>query len=235
MSVFLSYHKITSRIDFGICTRKPNDFEQDVAYIASLPKLIQPAITFDDGYTDTYTEAFPILSKYGLKATLFVISDMIGKSNSWDANFFGSFKHITQSQLRELSDYGWVIGSHTKSHRSLKRLSPNQLQEELCSSKHCLENITGKPVDFISFPFGHYSPQVIEFCKHAGYKRALSIAQESLDGFVQRSLAVYRFDSIKQIKAKLSNQQFEMLRLRAINSFSNLTVVMHQLTTYSTS
>ncbi len=233
MPVYFSYHKITSRIDFGICTRSPQAFKNDVAYIASLPKCDQPVISFDDGYTDTYTHAFPTLSEFGLTGTVFVISDMIGKKNTWDANFFGSFSHISKEQISELARHGWVIGSHTKTHRSLNRLKPAELKEELLRSKQDLEDLTGRAVESISFPFGHYNKQVIETCRSIGYKTAVSIAKATEDGFVQRSLAVYRFDSLNQLKAKLSQQNFELLRLRAINSFSNLTVVMHQLKTYN--
>jgi len=233
MAVYLSYHKITSRIDFGITTRTPNRFRKDVAYIASLPKSQQPVISFDDGYTNTFTEAFPILSEHGLKGTVFVISDMIGKKNTWDANFFGSFSHITYQQICELAKEGWVIGSHTRSHRSLKKLSRQQLRDELSSSKNKLEDMIGQSVESISFPFGHYTTEVVEACKELGYKKALSIAKPSPDGFVQRSLAVYHYDSLTQLKAKISQNQFELFRLRAINSFSNLTVVMHQLRTYN--
>jgi len=229
MSLILCYHKITSRFDFGICTRRPEDFKNDAAFISRLPLSQRPVISFDDGYRDTYETAYPILSEHGLTAKLFVITDMLGKTNSWDANFFGSFQHITIDEVKALSGAGWEIGSHTKSHRALTTLPPKLLFEEVQSSKHFLEDHLGKAIESISFPFGKFNERVVQACREAGYKRAISISRSSPDGFVRRSFAVYRFDRESNLKAKLLHQSAELLRLRTINSFSTLTVFMHHL------
>lgn len=229
MNIILCYHKITNRLDFGICTRRPEDFRKDVAFISNLPQTGRPVISFDDGYRDTYECAYPILSEHGLTAKLFVITDMLGKMNSWDANFFGSFQHITLDEVKTLSKAGWEIGSHTKSHRALTTLSPKALIVEVQSSKQFLEDTLGKPAETISFPFGKFNDRVIDACRQAGYKSAISISRSSPDGFVSRSFAVYRFDRDAHLKAKLIHQSAELLRLRAINSFSTLTVFMHHL------
>ncbi|NTV47305.1 MAG: polysaccharide deacetylase family protein, partial [Chlorobiales bacterium] len=225
MSLTLCYHKITSKLDFGICTRTPDDFRNDAAMISSLPVSERPVISFDDGYRNTFDTAYPILSDHGLTAQLFVITDMLGKMNSWDANFFGGFQHITLDEVKALSLAGWVIGSHTKTHRALTTLSANQLFEELHGSKIFLEDALGKPVETISFPFGKFNERVVEMCRKAGYKKAISISGNSPDGFVHRSLAVYRFDRERHLQAKLSKKNSELRRLRRINAFSSLTVM----------
>ncbi|MCS7012998.1 MAG: polysaccharide deacetylase family protein [Chloroherpetonaceae bacterium] len=223
------YHKITPRLDFGICTRLPGDFQQDVQWLASLPSALRPEITFDDGYEDTYQVAFPILASFGLRATVFVITDAIGKRNDWDANFFGAFRHLSLSELRALSVAGWEIGSHGVSHRALTTLSLAALRRELLCSKQYLEDALGKPVKRISFPFGLFDRRTVEMCQEVGYESAVSIRRASSCGFVQRSLAVYRFDTLFQLRAKLEGRKWELLRLRTISAFSGLTVLMHQL------
>jgi len=233
MQPVLSYHKITSRIDFGICTRTPKDFRQDAKFIASLPAANRPIVSFDDGYTDTYETAFPILAEQGLTGQVFVITDAIGKPNSWDANFFGAFHHIELSQIRDLVNAGWKIGSHTKTHRALTVLSPRALHEELQSSKHFLEDAIGQAVTSISFPFGKFNDQVLDACRAVGYEQAISISRSSKDGFVQRSLAVYRFDRRAHLQAKLQAKKMELWRLQTINSFSTLTVLMHHLNAFN--
>ncbi|MGQ9804465.1 MAG: polysaccharide deacetylase family protein [Chlorobiales bacterium] len=228
----LSYHKITDRIDFGITTRTLRDFQSDVAFIHSLPCDQRPAFCFDDGYDDTFTHALPILSQFGFTANLFVITGLLGKFNSWDFNFFGKFKHLSREQVKVLSDAGWNIGSHTKSHLALTTLSPSLLRAELDDSKKFLEDLTGKAVTSISFPFGNFNARVLDACKEAGFEEAVSIKKSSPDGFVKRSKAVYRFDSQRAIRAKIHNAPLELLRLRSINACSGATILMHKLKGY---
>lgn len=228
----LSYHKITDRIDFGITTRTLRDFRQDVAYIHSLSFDQRPEVCFDDGYEDTVTNAFPILSEFSFTANLFVITGLLGKFNSWDFTLFGKFKHLSREQVKVLSDAGWNIGSHTKSHLALTTLSPALLRAELHDSKKFLEDLLGKAVKSISFPFGNFNARVLDACKEAGFEEAISIKKSSPDGFVKRSKAVYRFDSLNTIRAKLHNAPLELLRLRSINACSGATILMHKLKGY---
>ncbi len=219
-------------MDFGITTRTLRDFRNDVSFIRHLPSNEQPEFCFDDGYEDTFTNAFPILSEFGFTANLFVITGLLGKFNSWDFTLFGTFKHLSREQLKALADAGWNIGSHTKSHLALTTLSPSLLRAELHDSKQFLEDLLGKAVTAISFPFGNFNARVIEACKEAGFQEAISIKTSSPDGFVKRSKAVYRFDSLNSIRAKLRNAPFELLRLRSINALSGATILMHKLKGY---
>ncbi|MCI4060967.1 polysaccharide deacetylase family protein, partial [Bacillus cereus] len=72
-------------------------------------------ITFDDGYTDNYQDAYPVLKKYGMKATIF----MIGKS-------IGHKHHLTEDQMKEMAKHGISIESHTIDHLELNGLTPEQ-------------------------------------------------------------------------------------------------------------
>ncbi len=227
------YHKITSRLDFGIGTRTPDAFRRDVAWIASLPASVRPQLTFDDGYDNTFTAAYPILAEHGLTASVFVVTSMLGKPNSWDSNFFGAFMHLSLSQLKALSSAGWHIGSHGVTHRALTTLSNTDLRRELLDSRQFLEDALGKAITQLSFPFGMFDARVIDECRSAGYTSALSIRCASSDGFVLRSKAVYRFDSPAQLRAKLADAPTELWRLRVINLFSGLTVAMHQFKRYA--
>jgi peptidoglycan/xylan/chitin deacetylase (PgdA/CDA1 family) len=228
----LCYHKITDRMDFGITTRRLLDFKRDVEFAFSLPKSIRPEFCFDDGYEDTFANAFPILCEFGLTANLFAVTGLLGKHNTWDFNYFGAFKHLSLSELKELSKAGWRIGSHTKSHLALTTLSPADLKSELLDSKHFLEDALGKAVETISFPFGNFNERVAQACKDAGFLSAISIKKKSSDGYVKRGKAVYRFDSLNAIRAKLQNAPLELARLRSINALSGATIFMHQLKGY---
>lgn len=120
------------------------------------------AITADDGFENFYTYAFPLLKKYNLKATVFMIIDKIGEPGM-----------LNRRQLREMSDSGLVtIGSHTKSHPWLPTISVDEdrLHEELAGSKKTLEESLGKSVNFICYPNGGFNDLIKETAKEAGYE-----------------------------------------------------------------
>jgi peptidoglycan/xylan/chitin deacetylase (PgdA/CDA1 family) len=120
------------------------------------------ALTFDDGYRDFYTDAWPILQQHNFKATNYVITDFIG----WDA-------YMTWPMLQELSDGGKVeIGAHTRSHADLRTLGADKLQDEVLGSKSILETGLGKPVGAFCYPAGFYNASVIAAVKRANYLTA---------------------------------------------------------------
>lgn len=107
-------------------------------------------ITIDDGYEDNYTKAFPILKKYGVKATIFVATDYIG-----------TIGYMTKEQIREMSDSGFVsIQSHTAAHLNLKQLTIEEAVEQMQKSKAVLEEITDKKVNAISYPGGFWNEDI---------------------------------------------------------------------------
>ncbi len=121
-------------------------------------------ITLDDGYEDNYQKAYPILKKYGMKATIFVVTSTV------DINP----ECLTSKQLIELSDAGIDIESHTVTHRDLDTLSYNEQLKELSDSKAYLEGILGKKVDYLAYPTGKYNKDTIKAAEAAGYKMAFT-------------------------------------------------------------
>lgn len=119
-------------------------------------------ITFDDGYEDNYTTVFPLLKKYNMKATIFLITDMIGAEG-----------HLTKEQIREMSESGLVhFGSHTKSHTRLDMLTDYQIHQEMVLSKEIIEDITGKKVLALAYPNGAYTEKAEQLAISAGYRYA---------------------------------------------------------------
>lgn len=116
-------------------------------------------VTFDDAYQDFRQFAWPILESLGVPATLFVIADAIGGWNDWDDMAPRRHRHLTAGELRQLHGAGVEIGSHTRSHRPLVRLSNSELESELRDSRHFLEDLIGGAVTTLAYPGGAAGPR----------------------------------------------------------------------------
>lgn len=124
-------------------------------------------LTFDDAYSSFMTYAYPVLSQYGFKATVFVIVDRT--SNPSYTN------HLTWEQIAQIAASGMEIGSHTRSHPSLPTLGAAGLTEEVGRSKTILEEHLGQPVNSFCYPAGEYNQAVVDAVARAGYKQAVTV------------------------------------------------------------
>lgn len=129
------------------------------------------ALTFDDGYENLYEIGFPLLNKLGFKATIFVPTGYVGRTNAWDSQeiHIPNLPLLSWGALRELSNAGFEIGSHGVEHVRLSALPVHQIRKEVHDSKKELEDRLGRSVHSFSYPFGDYTPSVIEEVQRAGY------------------------------------------------------------------
>lgn len=139
-----------------ICDLIENGYQfmfADEYHTTDVPSVI---ITFDDGYTDNYTEVFPILQKYNAKATIFMISDAIDHDG-----------YLTSGQIKEMAASGLVrFGSHTATHVEVDSLSEERMREEFELSKQTIAQVSAQErVDAFCYPAGHYSDEAIEVVK----------------------------------------------------------------------
>lgn len=130
---------------------------------ASLPA--KPVVlTFDDGYRDFYTAAWPVLRQHHFKATIFVITGVVD-----------SERYLTWDMIRELDGSGLIeVGSHTVDHPELPALSDAQARAEIIDSKTALEQRLGHPVIAFSYPSGHYGQREVDDVRQAGYRCAVT-------------------------------------------------------------
>ncbi len=130
-------------------------------------------ITFDDAYENNYTEAYPILKKYNLPATIFVVVNYMGQTK----NLYGhDFRFMTPQMALEMQDSGLItIGSHTMNHLLLPSIKDKSvLWQEIRGSKEALEKILGRPVLAFCYPNGGYTPEVEKMVQAAGYQIAVT-------------------------------------------------------------
>lgn len=167
-------------------------------------------ITFDDGFLDFYTEAFPVLSQHGFTATVFLPTSFIDAGGK---TIMGR-PFLTWDQVRELVDAGITFGSHTASHEYLARLDRNRIEEELRKSKAVIEDKTGNAVHFFSFPYAfpeHKKGLVSFLCEtliKCGYRGAVTTrigtAAQGDDLFSLKRIPVNNDDDPKLLLAKLA-------------------------------
>lgn len=142
------------------------------------PKAV--IITFDDGYEDNYTQAFPVLKKYGFTATFFLVAETVGLHNKWHNPATEPHqKMLTWDQIGEMQNASMIFGSHTLSHFNLNDLSLEEANIQIVKSKIALEGALKKKVDFFAYPYGAgaFNQKVKDLVKTAGYKLAVSIKQ----------------------------------------------------------
>ncbi|MBA3256276.1 MAG: polysaccharide deacetylase family protein, partial [Pyrinomonadaceae bacterium] len=121
----------------------------------------------DDGYRNVYTEAFPILEKYGFGATVFLISDYCGKDNDWPGNSpaFERRPLLSWSEIEEMRGHGFEFGAHTATHPDLTRVSIQQAEREITGSKAEIEDRLGVEARCFAYPYGKYNSEVQEIVR----------------------------------------------------------------------
>lgn len=131
-----------------------NDYDaiwfEDLAHLEDYEKPV--ILTFDDGYDDNYLYLFPLLQKYQVKATVFVIGNAPGTSHK-----------ATEEQIREMSDSGLVsIQSHSYTHTDMDTLGYESTEYEMAESKKVITRITGKEPYVLCYPTGRYNSYTLE-------------------------------------------------------------------------
>lgn|SRR3990167_340407 len=122
-------------------------------------------LTFDDGYADFYTDVYPLLQKYNAKATVYVITNFIGRKG-----------FLTSAQIQELAKSPLVeIGSHTLNHMYLKGGRRDIVKTEITESKKILENLTNTTINTFAYPYGAFDIQALTEVQEASYSAAVSV------------------------------------------------------------
>lgn len=178
----IMYHRIDDKAGISKLSVTPESFRDQISFLKrhdynvvkleELAELVREkkipyktiAITFDDGYENNYTCAYPVLKEMGIPATIFISPALIGHE-----------RYLTWDQIIEMSESGVVsIGSHAMTHAYLPGLAEQKLDVEIVDSKRAIESHTRREVFSFSYPIGAFDDRVKEKVRKAGYKIAVA-------------------------------------------------------------
>jgi hypothetical protein len=244
----LAFHKLSPKFSYGSTNVSPRRFEALLQYLdkwgyppgsqdSSGPGIV---ISFDDGYQHLSEYLLSMMNSWQFVPLVFMPTALIGKSNNWDySHFVRPERHLDVADIRMLSDKGVVFGSHGHSHSDLTSLSDDDLAMELRRSREILEDVTGKAVLHISYPFGRSDAKVAAAARDAGYKHGytMDFPEPEDSPLLRGRVAVYGYDTPFSVRYKLASggllHQIEHQKARVTNRLSSGTVLLNKIRGYS--
>jgi peptidoglycan/xylan/chitin deacetylase (PgdA/CDA1 family) len=132
-------------------------------------------ITFDDGYLDTFTQAYPILKTAGFTATTFMVSGYIGGWSDWEGGQTLRAPLMNREQILTMASQGFQFGAHTRNHKKLIAIGLDEAEKEIRTGRKDLEALLQKSVESFAYPYGDFNDQIIELVKICGFKAARTV------------------------------------------------------------
>ncbi|MEW6160013.1 MAG: polysaccharide deacetylase family protein, partial [Verrucomicrobiota bacterium] len=194
-NVILNYH--------NVLPEEQIQFSKQMARLLELglPRSVdailegQPGVlvTFDDAFAALAEYTLPLLKSKGIPAVIFAPSGNLGLAPAWKMESKNPNRHqrvMNPRELKQASDAGFEIGSHTRTHPHLPELDDSEGCSELEESKFDLEKCTWRHVRLLAFPYGEYDSRVLRWVRRAGYHYAFSALPERPIGFLRGRIDV---------------------------------------------
>jgi N-acetylglucosaminyl-diphospho-decaprenol L-rhamnosyltransferase len=185
----LNYHEIQTDFLF--------EFQRQMNTISRYAQVVPPdfegplpaqganvAITFDDAFISVLENAVPELDAHSFPCAVFAPVGLLGTFPNWRVRDVATTYRediMTREQLLRLPASLVSIGSHSMTHKPLAELDSPAMRDEITESRVLLQGLIGRNVETIAFPYGSFNDQVVDLCRHSGYKFAYSIIPENID------------------------------------------------------
>jgi len=122
----------------------------------------QIALTFDDGMRSLHEHALPVLRDEDVTATVFLISDYVGRNNRWPSlpEYVPTMEMMSWDQVEDLHAAGWRVEAHTATHPDLRRLADDAIREELERGNQAIQEHLGRRPEIFAYPYGYWDERV---------------------------------------------------------------------------
>jgi len=205
--VVLMYHRVNDALEPGEWVVSVERFRRQMELVAG--RAGQVLVTLDDGYRDNYLFAYPVLKEFGLKATVFLITDHIGtehkqeryKDVPWQRDY------LDLKEVREMAMNGISFGAHTATHPHLLDLDVEEAENEIVSSRDFLRRELGVGLPPFCYPYGEFDDTIKRIVKEAGFSCAYTVRPGAYrpgdDMFEIPRIGIEGTDSLERFTEKL--------------------------------
>jgi len=237
--VVLTYHRINDQLPEGELVVHPREFEIQMKFlnfyrkkfqIISMEEMIEYfvassvdnrkrkavrtkiLITFDDGYRDNYTHAFPILKKHRFPAAVFLTTDYISTEYKKERykNAPWSMDYLNYGEIKEMKASGIRFGAHTATHPHLREIDLDEAKKEILKSYESVREISGNDNIPFCYPYGEFNEEIKQIVKKCGFSCAFSVAPginyRNQDLFEIKRIDVLGGDSFSSFKYKVTDK-----------------------------
>ncbi len=154
-------------------------------------------LTFDDGYASLAEHAYPVLADLGFTATTFLITDYVGKTNTWDVRYtWQRLQHLSWPEIEHWRAREFDFASHGATHQRLTWLDDAAIETDLRSSREALTARLGPEAGrAIAYPFGAVDTRVLRHARSAGYELGFAGVKGSGEALQLSRVPVYFWDA----------------------------------------